>query len=179
MSERLHSTHENSAELSKEAAERTEKLRNKETAVEHAAKKEANEKQARLEALELAEIAEAKTIEEKVDIVEHDHPDKQRKDSFDKTMVQVRSELSPTARMFSSFIHNPTVEKTSDFVSKTIARPDSIVSGSLFAFLLVVGLYAIAQFNGFALSGFETIGAFIVGWIIGLIYDGLKRLFKK
>ncbi|HSE28976.1 MAG TPA: hypothetical protein VLA77_00080 [Candidatus Saccharimonadales bacterium] len=179
MSERLNQSHEKGVEVSKEAAERSEALKSKESFIETAEKSEQRESKARQEALELAEIAEAKTMEEKVDIVEHDHPDKQRNDSYNKTMAQVKTELSPTARLFSDFIHNPVVEKTSDIVGKTIARPDSIISGSLLAFIAVVALYAIAQYTGFALSGFETIGAFILGWIVGLIFDGLRRLFKR
>jgi hypothetical protein len=32
-------------------------------------------------------------------------------------------------------------------------------------------VYLIAKNLGYVLSGFETIGAFAIGWIIGVLYD--------
>jgi len=45
------------------------------------------------------------------------------------------------------------------------------------AFLLTLIIYVIAKTFGYNLSGFETIGAFIIGWILGVVYDYLKILF--
>ena len=89
-------------------------------------------------------------------------------------MKQLQSELKPSQRAFSKFIHNPVVEKTSDAVGSTVARPNAILAGAVTAFILVLAVYLIAKFYGYTLSGFETIGAFIVGWILGLLYDFFK-----
>ena len=99
-----------------------------------------------------------------------------RKESYDHTMKTVRSELSAPARAFSKVIHNPVVERTSEVVGSTVARPNAILSGSIFAALAVLGLYLVARYYGFALSGFETIGAFIVGWAIGIVFDLLRGM---
>lgn len=101
---------------------------------------------------------------------------KERDASYKQHMKQVQSELKPTARAFSKLIHNPVVEKTSEAVGSTIARPNAILSGAVVAFLLVLGVYLVAKFYGYPLSGFETIGAFIVGWILGLLYDFFKAM---
>ncbi|OYX41587.1 hypothetical protein B7Y94_04890, partial [Candidatus Saccharibacteria bacterium 32-49-12] len=69
------------------------------------------------------------------------------------------------------FIHNPAIEKASEAVGATIARPNAILTGSVVAFVLVLGVYVLARVLGYALSGFETIAAFAVGWVIGLLYD--------
>ncbi len=98
-------------------------------------------------------------------------------DSYDKAMKQVQSEIPATSRTFSKFIHNKYIEKASNFISRTIARPNAILAGSVFAFILPLFVYVVAKNIGYDLSGFETIGAFILGWIVGIVYDYLKALF--
>jgi cobalamin biosynthesis Mg chelatase CobN len=97
---------------------------------------------------------------------------------FKKEMKHVQAELSAPERAFSKLIHNKTVEKASEAVGSTIARPNSILYGSLFAFILVSALYLWARQNGHELSGFETIGAFVVGWLVGLIVDYFRILIS-
>ncbi|SRR5690606_17324879 len=99
---------------------------------------------------------------------------KERKTSYKRHMKQVHSELNPVQRTFSKFIHNPAVEKTSDVIGGTVARPNAILSGAVVAFFLVLGVYVVAKFYGYPLSGFESIGAFIIGWVLGTLYDLIK-----
>lgn len=99
-----------------------------------------------------------------------------RKESYKHTMKVVRSEMSAPARVFSKVIHNPVVERTSEVVGSTVARPNAILSGSFFAALTVLCLYLVARHYGFALSGFETIGAFIIGWALGIVFDLLRGM---
>ena len=96
---------------------------------------------------------------------------KERTASYKRHMKQVQAELPPVQRTFSKVIHAPVIEKTSDVVGGTIARPNAILAGSMVAFIAVLVVYLTARHFGYALSGFETIGAFIVGWLIGLLYD--------
>lgn len=98
----------------------------------------------------------------------------ERDESFTKTMSEVQTHMSPSSRAFSKFIHNKGVEKVSDAVGNTVARPNAILSGSVFAFISTLGVYLIAKNLGFELTGFETIGAFAFGWALGLIYDFLR-----
>lgn len=100
----------------------------------------------------------------------------ERKAAFNKTMAEIQSEMSPTSRTFSKVIHNPVVEKSSEVIGNTVARPNAILSGSAAAFILTAGIYLIARHFGYSLSGTETIATFILGWIIGLIYDYIRFL---
>ena len=100
------------------------------------------------------------------------------KQSFGKTMTRVRSELSPQERVFSKFIHLPGIEKASDIVASTVARPDAIVSGSVCALIITGGLYITARYFGFSLSGSETMAAFVIGWLIGILFDVTKGAIK-
>ncbi|MEO5948970.1 MAG: hypothetical protein ABIP74_01065 [Candidatus Saccharimonas sp.] len=101
---------------------------------------------------------------------------KDKEQSFNTTMKEVRSQMSATSRGFSKVIHQPAVEKTSEVIGNTIARPNAILTGSLFAFLFTASFYLIARFNGYPLSGSETIASFIAGWCVGLIIDYIRLL---
>lgn len=100
----------------------------------------------------------------------------ERRQSFDKTMTAARVHMSPTSRAFSKFIHHPAVERTSEIVGSTIARPNAMASGAIFAFVFTLAIYLIANNYGYVLSGAETIVAFIAGWITGQLYDFLRTM---
>lgn len=100
-----------------------------------------------------------------------------RKESYKHTMESVRSEMSAPARAFSKVIHNPVVERTSEVIGSTVARPNAILSGSLFAGLSVLALYLTARHFGFELRGSETIIAFTLGWAAGIVFDLLRGMF--
>lgn len=102
---------------------------------------------------------------------------KERKASYKKTMKQVQQELPTSSRTFSKIIHLAPIEKVSDVVGATVARPNAILSGSLVAFILTLATYMTAKNIGYKLSGFETIAAFAIGWLIGILYDYFKALF--
>lgn len=99
---------------------------------------------------------------------------KQRETSYKHTMKHIQSEMTAPARTFSKFIHHNVVEKSSEAIGSTIARPNAVLAGSLTALVLVSGVYIVAKIFGYRLSGFETIGAFILGWALGLIYDYVR-----
>ncbi len=101
---------------------------------------------------------------------------KQRDDSYKKTITRVQNELPASNRLFSKIIHNQVVENISDFIAATIARPNALLSGSVVAFFLTLLTYTVSKTIGYKLSGYETITAFIIGWIIGIVYDYLKVL---
>ncbi|OYX36538.1 hypothetical protein B7Z00_04610 [Candidatus Saccharibacteria bacterium 32-50-10] len=101
---------------------------------------------------------------------------RERDASFNATMTEVRSQMSAPSRMFSNIIHHPAIEKTSDVVGSTIARPNAIASGAVFSFIFTLAIYLVARFNGYPLSGTETIASFLIGWVLGLIFDYLRLL---
>jgi len=96
---------------------------------------------------------------------------KEQKVSYDHHMKKLQEELPPVQRGFSKVIHNAAVEKTSEVVGSTVARPNAILAGAVVAFFAVLVVYLVAKHYGYVLSGFETIGAFIVGWVLGVLYD--------
>jgi chromatin segregation and condensation protein Rec8/ScpA/Scc1 (kleisin family) len=99
-----------------------------------------------------------------------------REASFEQTMEHVRKDLPRSTRPFSRLIHRPAVERTSDFIGNTVARPNAILAGGISAFVVVLGLYLYAKYAGFALRGSETAIAFAAGWIIGILFDFFKTM---
>jgi hypothetical protein len=101
---------------------------------------------------------------------------KQLNNSYTKTIKQIQSELPPANRVVSKIVHNKVIEKITNIISSTIARPNAMLAGSFFAFILTLSVYITAKTIGYTLSGSETIASFIVGWSLGIIYD-LIRMF--
>jgi len=179
--ERLNDIQDKNPELSNSAAEQLEKLNSKENYIE--SDRDNNEiitAKARLEALDNSISVEtaSKESEKTKDTTAHSRRgkinNKQLDESYKKTMAQVQKELNPISRSFSKIIHNKSIEKISDGLGNTVARPNAILSGAFVAFILTLIVYIIAKTIGYQLSGFETIAAFILGWLIGLIYDYLR-----
>lgn len=166
---------ERSAELDRNRAEKTgEHSPEKQAEAAEKARAEANK-----EALMSKERggAEKKVGGEPSATAVRDVTKKEKEAAYKKTLKEIRGQMSAPSRAFSKIIHNPVVEKTSEALGATVARPNAIVAGSLSAIVLVIGVYAVAKTYGYPLSGFETIAAFILGWIIGLIYDYFRVMF--
>lgn len=102
-----------------------------------------------------------------------------RDESYSRTMKHVQADMSSSERLFSKAIHNKAVEKTSDIVGNTVARPTAMLSGAFSAFIITLVIYAIAKTIGYPLSGFETILAFVIGWLAGLLFDLVRTPFSN
>lgn len=123
-------------------------------------------------------VIEAAPRVEKKAPSEHIITNAHRKESFQKTMTIIQSQMSSPSRTFSRVIHNPVVEKMSEAAGRTVARPNAILAGSLAAFILTLVIYLVARSRGYPLSGSETIAAFALGWAIGLIVDYARAAYR-
>lgn len=176
------SSAERTAELERTAAERSLEIQksNERTNGEELEKQIEEAREARQEAdrqaLPTEKLQQEEQIQENTIILAKSKtPEK----AFNETMEVVQKQMSAPSRIFSKIIHNKIVEETSEVVGVTIARPNSILSGSVCALLLVTGLYVHAKYIGYSLSGFETIGAFLLGWIIGLVFDLIRTFLRR
>jgi hypothetical protein len=104
---------------------------------------------------------------------------KHRQAALNKTMKDIRQDMPVIARAFSKVLHTRPVENASDFTASTLARPNALLAGSIAAFVTVAILYLLAKNYGYTMSGFETIGAFAVGWIIGIFYDLVASSMRR
>ena len=150
------------------------------------AEKHHHERQSEQEALEEAADLAAEADESKDDSRQatpaerrRGAPSKKQLDvSFNAQMRNIQAELSPGSRLISKIIHFKPVEKASDTISSTIARPNAMLYGSITAFVAVTALYFVARYYGYKLSGFETIAAFSAGWVLGVILEYMNVVFR-
>lgn len=99
---------------------------------------------------------------------------RQKEDTYRKTLQAIQQDMNSVERTFSKIIHNPVVEKTSEVVGNTVARPAPLLAGAIAALILTAIVYIIAHYFGYLLSGFEWIATFFIGWAIGLIIDWVR-----
>lgn len=178
-----HSLHRESLEEHKPHVE-TDKLSALEMAEqEHKARQQ--EREALEDAQDFAHSTESKKNEEKLRAASPAErrrgapSKKQLEKSFKAQMTSVQTELDPTSRLLSKIIHAAPIEKVSNAVGTTLARPNAMLSGSITAFISITLLYFVARYFGYRLSGFETIATFAAGWILGIIFDYASHLFKS
>jgi hypothetical protein len=99
--------------------------------------------------------------------------------NYSQTLASVQRKLKPVSRGFSHVIHMPIVEKTSESLEKTVARPSVMVGTTWTALIVGTIFYLTARHYGYALSGSELLFSFIVGGLLGLVIEGLWRGFKR
>ena len=99
--------------------------------------------------------------------------------AFTRALTRARKKLSAPNRAFSKVAHNPAVDRTSEFVGKTIARPTSMLWGAIFAFVGTSALLWITRHYGYEYNYLAAILLFFGGAAVGLIGEGLWRTFIK
>lgn len=180
MSERIHVKEQeiSMGDLTQQAQERREANEKRlESSIENAPELSAESARHEIEQIHNKERIhyEQEKIAEKISSPSSVQKKKVSRDaSFRAQMKEIDKQLPPTSRAFSHVIHNKAVEKVSEGVGNTIARPNAILSAAVFGFVLTSLVYLIARHYGYPLSGFETIGAMIIGWLIGIIYDFVR-----
>ncbi len=172
---------EKTVEVSNVAAEQSEKLRKAESSVE-----KSPEKSGELVAADARKETEAIFAKEAgkerrsggeptaTPAVIRKITKREKERVYKQTLTRVQSEMSTPARTFSKLIHAPVVEKTSEVIGSTAARPNALLMGSVMALALLSVVYAVGQTYGYRLSGFEMIAAYGIGYVSGLFIDYVK-----
>jgi hypothetical protein len=184
MSAERHQEHQErheQAQADLEAA-RTQKLEELQHSQELAPEDHVERAEAAREAIhghhEKQENAPTPEPEEMVDQAPTSRPMLSPKMNYVHTMATIRRQLSPVSQNFSKFIHTPVVEKTTEILENTVARP-SVAIGATWTALIVGGVfYFVARHYGYMLSGSELIFSFIVGAFVGLLIEGLLFMFR-
>jgi cation transport ATPase len=113
----------------------------------------------------------------------HSHPviiNKQLKDmAFSRSMTRTRKKLSRSSRAFSKVIHNSTIDKSSEFVGKTVARPSGMLTGAFLAFIGTSALLWITRHYGYTYNYLVVIILFVGGMLLGLGLEGLYKTLRK
>lgn len=99
--------------------------------------------------------------------------------SFSRSMTRARKKLSAPSRAFSKVIHVEAIDKSSEFIGKTVARPSSMLSGAFFAFIGTSALLWATRYYGYEYNYLLVILLFVGGAIIGVVGEGLWRMTHK
>lgn len=99
--------------------------------------------------------------------------------AFSRSMTRTRKKLSPPSRAFSKIIHTSVVDKSSEFVGKTVARPSSMLAGAFVAFVGTSALLWVTRYYGYTYNYLLVILLFVGGAIAGVAGEGLWRLLRK
>lgn len=134
-----------------------------------------------------------KTIEQKaVSVEEHSlpsyektqqHPvlvNKHLKDlAFARVMTRTRKKLSAPSKAFSKVVHNSSIDASSEFIGKTIARPSGMMTGAIVAFIGTSLLLWITKRYGYEYNYLAVALLFVSGALLGLLGEGLVNLRRK
>lgn len=100
--------------------------------------------------------------------------------SYSQSLKRIRKNLPKNKhRVFSSFIHAKGMDTFNDSVGNILARPRSILAGSLVALIgVIIGIY-LAQYYGYSYNYLLLFLFFIFGYVIELIIELIVCFFIK
>lgn len=102
-----------------------------------------------------------------------------KKSSYKRSLKKVQSQLNPVERTLSKTIHNPVIDRTSEGLARTVARPQGILFGGIFAVLGSSVFLYFTKHYGFEYNYLAFIALFIGGYIFGLFVDLFRAVFKR
>ncbi len=102
-----------------------------------------------------------------------------KKPSYHKMILNIESKLTFSEKMFSRIINLTFINTLSEVIGFVLARPNSILCGSLLSLFATSVLYIFSIINSFYITGSEAVIAFMLGWIVGIIIDCIKAIKIK
>jgi len=98
---------------------------------------------------------------------------------YTHTLSSIRNRLKTPEKGLSKLIHQPVVERASDLLENTVARPSGILFGGIFSFIGSLSSYLLARRLGgeLRLSVFAVF--FVGGFFVGLIVELAWRYFAN
>ncbi len=99
--------------------------------------------------------------------------------NYAQTLASVQRKLNPISRNFSQVIHTPVVEKTSEALESTVARPSVLLGSTWTALIVGTIFYLTARHYGYTLSGSELLFSFVVGALLGLVLEGAWHSLER
>lgn len=99
--------------------------------------------------------------------------------TYGHTLKRIQQRLSKPERAMSKVMHNKTVEKVSDGLGKTAARPSGILGGGIVSLLGSFVLLYMAKKYGFEYNFFIFFALLAVGFGLGVLIDLLIYTVSK
>jgi hypothetical protein len=102
---------------------------------------------------------------------------KSKADTRNAFLSTIRTQLSGPNRSFSKFVNNPTIDKSSEALGKTLLRPSGILCGALVTLFGSIYYLYITHSTGFKYNFYIAILLFVGGFLLGLILEAFFRMF--
>lgn len=102
-----------------------------------------------------------------------------RNSTLERSLQRIRRDLKPYQRPFSRFIHNSTVDSTSEALSKTIANPNGLLIGGLTSFIASLAVLVLCRYYGYEYNYLIGLVSFPAGFVLGLLGVSVLKLFRK
>ncbi|MGI9028318.1 MAG: hypothetical protein ACR2FM_05780 [Candidatus Saccharimonadales bacterium] len=99
--------------------------------------------------------------------------------AYQQQIQRVQQKEKPAERAFSKFIHQPVIEEISQLAEDTIARPSGLLAGGLFSAVSSLLVLWICRHYGYEYNFIIGLGGFVAGFVIGLLVEGIWRLFRR
>lgn len=99
-----------------------------------------------------------------------------KKDGYKRSLKMIQSNLNLPDRTLSRIVHQPAVERVSNGLAKTVARPSAFLGGSMGALIGSAGLLYISKHNGFTYNYAVFLLLFVGGFFAGALVETLWKL---
>lgn len=100
--------------------------------------------------------------------------------SYNSSIKRIRRQLpNKHQRMFSSFIHAPGMDNFNNMLANTLARPKSIIAGSILAMIGVSGGVLLSKYYGYSYNYLLLFIFFIIGYLLELIIELVLKFFIR
>lgn len=99
--------------------------------------------------------------------------------AWSRQMTRTRKRLNPLDRVASKVIHSPIVDKPSEFIGKTIARPQGMLWGSVVAFIGTSALLWITNHYGYEFNYLLVVLLFLGGSILGTAIEAIQYIIRS
>ena len=99
--------------------------------------------------------------------------------AYTRALTRAQKRLSTPGRVFSKVVHNDVVDRASEVVGNTVARPSGMLGGALFAFIGTSALLWVTRHFGYDYNYLAVILLFVFGMATGLLLESLLSVYRR
>lgn len=99
--------------------------------------------------------------------------------ALSQNLKKVQKHLPVYQQQFSKFIHKPVVEKVSEGVGATVARPSGLLFAGIFSFTASLAVLTICRYFGYEYNFLIGLASLAGGFIVGLFLEAISKMIKK
>ena len=99
--------------------------------------------------------------------------------AYSRAMTRVRKHLSLPSRMLSRTVHSKALERPSEIIGNTVARPSGVLGGALIATIGSSVLLWLTKHFGYTYNYLAVILLFVMGLVLGVTVEAIWKLLKR